>query len=247
MSSEKGAQRRHEDAARYRFPWAVRSGSQGRGGARALRARGKVRTPARTVADCAARAGDEGTGWAQASFAAARTAAHAHKPAHAVGAATTSWETQRDRGEVASKAHAPVGESTWIDVRMKWLRKSGAARACTYPCCLCFSLHPCPSIISPQAITTDEAIRGCGAESASARFGSYTTQLCARAFTKLCVNFSHRLLAWRQRTHCTRAQAQPTLDLELEASQNRKISNNKNVKTQPTLTWRWRLRSEREY
>jgi len=95
---------------------------------------------------CGGRAGDEGTGWAQASFAAARTAGHAcaREPAHAAGATTTIWGTQRDRGEVASKENAPVGESTWIDVRMKWLRKSGAARTCTHPSCLRFSLHPGP-------------------------------------------------------------------------------------------------------
>ena len=32
---------------------------------------------------------------------------------------------KRDRGEVSSKAQAPVGDSTWQDVRSKWLRKSG--------------------------------------------------------------------------------------------------------------------------
>lgn len=31
---------------------------------------------------------------------------------------------KRDRGEVSSKAQAPVGDSTWQDVRSKWLRKS---------------------------------------------------------------------------------------------------------------------------
>ena len=30
-----------------------------------------------------------------------------------------------DSGEVPSKALAPVGESTFLDVRAKWLRKSG--------------------------------------------------------------------------------------------------------------------------
>jgi len=39
--------------------------------------------------------------------------------------ATTPWGMPRDRGEVEGKAQAPVGESTWLDVRMKWLRKTG--------------------------------------------------------------------------------------------------------------------------
>ena len=30
-----------------------------------------------------------------------------------------------DSGEVPSKALAPVGESTWLNVRATWLRKSG--------------------------------------------------------------------------------------------------------------------------
>eukprot|EP00802_Teleaulax_amphioxeia_P033259 Tamp_38058.p1 GENE.Tamp_38058~~Tamp_38058.p1 ORF type:complete len:137 (+),score=31.63 Tamp_38058:36-413(+) len=38
--------------------------------------------------------------------------------------ATTPWGMPRDRGEVEGKAQAPVGESTWLDVRMKWLRKT---------------------------------------------------------------------------------------------------------------------------
>ena len=110
-----------------------------------LRVAGRALPRARTLKACGG-AGDEGTGWAQAPLAAARTAGHAQarEPAHAAGVTTTMWGTQRDRGEVASKAHAPVGESTWIDVRMKWLRKSGVARACSHPSCLRFSLHPDP-------------------------------------------------------------------------------------------------------